>query len=136
MSDPLEGRVDTSTTATSMGPRKRQHLQDQDPLRLDSDIKEELFFYHQSQSTAAAVENNLQTGNGDISTSGMPQVDLLRLQPLSGQHVSLGRLPLDLLTSYVGPGMEWRRFLTICSASGEAELYLFDIGRVSAPYSF
>jgi hypothetical protein len=109
--------------------------QDQDPLLLDSDIKHEHYYhYHQSHQSTIASLDSIDTGNGDITNDGSPQVDLLSLEPATGEHVSVGRLPLDLLATYSGPGMEWRRFLTICSPATAGELYLFDVGRAGHLY--
>lgn len=132
----------TATTTTLMSSQNlQQHhfdpgtAQDQDPLLLDSDIKHEHYYhYHQSHQTTIASLDSIDTGNGDITNDGSPQVDLLFLEPPTGEHVSVGRLPLDLLATYSGPGMEWRRFLTICSPATAGELYLFDVGRAGHLY--
>jgi hypothetical protein len=59
----------------------------------------------------------------------MPARDTLCIQPQTGEHVSLGSLHFGLLADYRGPGLEWRRFLTICADNNGEDLYMFDVGR-------
>ena len=88
-------------------------------------IKEEQQLYNHHQSAAMLVTADYHLSNSDVDDV-LPRRDLLSRQP--GQHVSLGSLPLHLLADYRGPGLEWRRFLSICSPGGEP-LFLFDIGQ-------
>jgi hypothetical protein len=104
----------------------------EDPLRLESDIKQELFYQPQAElastTLAAAVVGDYDADDSDT----MQRRDVLCLQE-AGQHVSLGRLHFSLLADYRGPGLEWRRFLAICSDATDGgvpvELYVFDVGK-------